>query len=120
MGVIHRKLPGVYDWENTDLVTYDKPTVKGVSKRVLIGRKENAPGIAMRYFEVQPGGNSANESHPEIHEVFILTGKGRVLIGTQYYDLAEGDVVYIEPDEQHEFSAPYGVPLGFICVAPKQ
>ena len=44
MGVIHRKLPGKYEWENTDLVTYDKPTVKGVSKRVLIGPKDGAWG----------------------------------------------------------------------------
>jgi hypothetical protein len=33
--VIHRKLPGRYEWEGVDVVTYDKPTVKGVSKRVL-------------------------------------------------------------------------------------
>jgi hypothetical protein len=31
MGVIHKKLAGKYEWENTDVVTYDKPTVKGVS-----------------------------------------------------------------------------------------
>jgi quercetin dioxygenase-like cupin family protein len=119
MGVIHKKLPGQYNWENTDLVTYDKPTVKGVTKRVLIGRKENAPGYSMRYFEVQPGGNSALESHPEIHQVFILRGKGRVLMGNDYHDIFEGDVVYIEPNEQHQFQATAGEILGFICVAPQ-
>jgi quercetin dioxygenase-like cupin family protein len=119
MGVIHRKKPGQYDWEDVDIVTYDKPTVKGVSKRVLIGRKENAPGIAMRYFEVQPGGNSALESHPEIHEVFVLKGKGRVLMGEEFFDIHEGDVVYIEPNERHEFLAGPDEALGFICVAPK-
>jgi hypothetical protein len=35
MGVIHKKLPGRYEWEGVDVVTYDRPTVKGVSKRVL-------------------------------------------------------------------------------------
>lgn len=119
MGVIHRKKPGVYDWEGTDLVTYDKPTVRGVTKRVLIGRKENAPGIAMRYFEVQPGGNSSLESHPEIHEVFILRGKGKVLLGDVHYPIFEGDVVYVEPDEQHQFLASEGEILGFICCAPR-
>ena len=59
MGVIHRRIPGKWDWEGVELVTYDKPTVRGVSKRVLIGPKDGAQGFSMRYFEVQPGGNSA-------------------------------------------------------------
>ncbi len=119
MGVIHKKLPGKYEWEGVDVVTYDKPTVKGVSKRVLIGPKEGAEGFAMRYFEVQPGGNSAFEHHPEIHQVFVVRGRGKVLIGTEYYDITEGDVVYIGPNEQHELRAGSDEPLGFVCVAPK-
>lgn len=119
MGVIHKKRPGVYDWEGVDIVTYDKPTVKGVSKRVLIGPKENATDFAMRYFDVQPGGHSARESHPEVHEVIILKGRGRVLMGAEYHDLAEGDVVYIGPNEQHQFLAAEDEGLGFICVAPQ-
>ena len=117
MGVIHKKLPGKYDWEGVELVTYDKPTVKGVTKRVLIGPKDGASGIAMRYFEVQPGGNTAFEHHPDIHEVIVLRGKGKVLMDGQYHDIVEGDVVYIGPDEQHELRAGPDEPLGFICVA---
>jgi quercetin dioxygenase-like cupin family protein len=119
MGTIHRKMQGQYNWEGTDLVTYDKPTVKGVTKRVLIGRKENAPGIALRYFEVQPGGNSSLESHPEIHEVYILHGRGKVLLGETHYPINEGDVVYVEPNEQHQFLAGEGDVLGFLCCAPR-
>jgi S-methyl-1-thioxylulose 5-phosphate methylthiotransferase len=119
MGVIHKKLPGKYEWENVDVVTYDKPTVKGVSKRVLIGPKDGAEGFAMRYFEVQPGGNSAFEQHLEIHQVFVVRGRGKVLIGDEYHDITEGDVVYIGPNEQHELRAGPDEPLGFVCVAPK-
>jgi quercetin dioxygenase-like cupin family protein len=118
VGVIHRKIPGRWDWEGVELVTYDRPTVKGVSKRILIGSKDGAQGFAMRYFEVRPGGNSANEHHPGIHQVFVLRGRGKVLLGDAYHDIAAGDVVYIEPDEQHELRAEGDEPLGFICVAP--
>ena len=117
MGTIKKKIAGKYDWENTELVTYDKPTVKGVSKRILIGQREQAPDFAMRYFEVQPGGNSALESHPAIHEVFILRGRGRVLMGEDFHEISEGDVVYIAPNERHEFLAATDQPLGFICIA---
>ena len=119
MGAIHKRIPGTWDWEGVELVTYDKPTVRGVSKRVLIGPKDGAQGFSMRYFEVQPGGNSAFENHPETHQVFVVRGKGKVLIGTTYHDITEGDVVYIGPNEQHELRAGPDEPLGFICVAPK-
>ncbi|HTU02749.1 MAG TPA: cupin domain-containing protein [Candidatus Sulfotelmatobacter sp.] len=119
MGMVRRKVPGKYDWEGAELVTYDKPTVKGVSKRVLIGPKDGAAGFAMRYFEVQPGGNSAFEHHEEIHEVYVLRGRGKVLLGKTYHDIAEGDVIYIEPNEQHELRAAPDQILGFLCVAPK-
>ena len=119
MGAIHRKIAGKYEWENTDLVTYDNPTVKGVSKRVLIGPKDGAHGMAMRYFEVQPGGNSAFEHHPEIHQVYVLQGKGQVLLGTEWHEIAEGDVIYIAPEEQHQLRAAADTSLGFVCVAPK-
>ncbi len=119
MGVIHRKLVGRYEWEGVETVSYDKPTVKGVSKRVLIGPKDGAQGFYMRYFEVQPGGNSAFEHHPEVHEVFVVRGRGQVLLGKEYHDIAQGDVVYIEPNEQHELRAAPDETLGFICVAVK-
>ncbi len=119
MGSIHRKLPGQLDWEDVELVRYDKPTVRGVTKRVLIGPKDGASGIAMRYFEVQAGGNTAFEKHPEIHEVIVWRGRGQVLIGETWHEIGEGDVVYIGPNEQHQLRAAPDQPLGFICVAPK-
>jgi len=119
MGVIHRKQAGKYEWEGVEVVTYDRPTVKGVSKRVLIGPKEGAEGFAMRYFEIQPGGNSAFEPHPEIHQVFVVSGRGKGLLGTEYHDVSGGDVIYIGPNEQHELRAGPDEPLGFICVAQK-
>ncbi|MFA5027708.1 MAG: cupin domain-containing protein [Candidatus Methylomirabilota bacterium] len=114
MGVVRRKIPGAQDWEGADVVTYDKPTVRGVSKRVLIGPKDGAQGFAMRYFEVQPGGNSAHERHPETHQVFVTKGKGQVLIGETWHPIAEGDAVYIGPNEIHQLRAAPDEALGFL------
>ncbi len=118
VGVVRRKIEGQWDWDGADLVTYDKPTVRGVSKRVLIGPKDGAEGFAMRYFEVRPGGNTAFEHHPGIHEVFVVRGRGTVLLGDTWHDITAGDAVYIGPDEQHQLKAATDEPLGFICVAP--
>ncbi len=114
MGVVRRKIPGVQDWEGADLVTYDKPTVRGVSKRVLIGPKDGAEGFFLRYFEVQPGGHSAHEQHPEVHQVFVAKGRGRVLIGDTWHPIAEGDVVFIGPNELHQLCAAPDELLGFL------
>jgi quercetin dioxygenase-like cupin family protein len=119
MGVIHKKLAGKYEWENVEVVTYDKPTVRGASKRVLIGPREGAVGFALRYFELTPGGSSALEHHPEIHEVYVLRGRGQVLLGETSHDIAEGDVVFIGPEEQHQLRAAPDEYLGFLCAAPK-
>ena len=51
--------------------------------------------------------------------MFVVRGRGRVLLGTDYHDIAEGDVIYIGPNEQHELRAGPDEPLGFICVAQK-
>jgi quercetin dioxygenase-like cupin family protein len=119
MGVVHKKKPGAYDWEGIDIVSLDKPGVKDISKRILVGPNEQAPGIAMRYFEVQPGGHSPDESHPEIHEVIVLKGSGQVFLDGEYHDIVEGDVVYVGPNERHQFLAAPDEGMGFICVAPK-
>lgn len=42
-----------------------------------------------------------------------------MLLGTTWHDIVEGDVIYIERDEQHQLQAAPDTPLGFICVAPK-
>ena len=86
---------------------------------VLIGPKDGAEGFALRYFEVQPGGNSAFEHHPWIHEVYVVRGRGTVLIGDVWHEIAEGDAVFIGPDEQHQLKADADAPLGFLCVATK-
>ncbi|MDR7419253.1 MAG: cupin domain-containing protein [Armatimonadota bacterium] len=119
MGVVRKRLPGRWEWEGVEPVAYDGPTVKGVSKRVLIGPRDGARGLEMRYFEVQPGGNTSFEHHPHIHEVYVVRGRGRVLVGETYHEIGEGDVVYIGPDEQHVLHAAPDEVLGFLCVAAR-
>jgi quercetin dioxygenase-like cupin family protein len=120
MSIVKKRLAPDYEWESCELVTYsDSPTVKGITKRVLIGPADGAEGFAMRYFEVRPGGNSLLEHHPWIHQVFVVRGRGAVLIGDEWHEIAEGDVIFIGPDDQHQLKAAPDELLGFLCVAAK-
>ena len=92
--------------------------MKGVSIRYLVVEEFGAPNFEMRYFELQKGGKTSLDEHPHEHEVFILKGKGKMLIGDKEYSLRPNDVVLVEPNEKHRFFQEGDEPFGFICVVP--
>jgi quercetin dioxygenase-like cupin family protein len=122
MGVIHRytgQFDSAFDWEGVDPSRYpSEKEMQGVTVRWLIGPAEKAPNFALRYFEVEPGGWSALHQHAHDHGVMILRGQGQVLLGEEAFEVTFGDVVYISPDEIHQFKNIGDEPLGFLCVIP--
>ena len=40
--------------------------------------KDGAPRFSIRRFEMKPGGQIGMHSHPQEHEIYILSGKGEV------------------------------------------
>lgn len=90
--------------------------MKGVSIRYLVVEEFGAPNFEMRYFELQKGGKTSLDEHPHEHEVFILKGKGKMLIGDREYPLRPNDAVLVEPNEKHRFFQEGEEPFGFICV----
>jgi len=117
VGVIHRRSrvsrPG---WEGVEPRAYDDPALSGVRKHELIGEAEGASQYRMRYFEVPAGGRTARERHSHDHGVMIVAGRARVTLGSETYEVSEGDVVYVAGDELHCFEALGDGPLGFVCV----
>jgi quercetin dioxygenase-like cupin family protein len=118
MGTIHRRLPGAFRWHGVRVVGYADPAIAGVTKQVLIGPEDGARRFALRYFEIAPGARSALDRHAHDHGVYVLTGRGRVLLGTETHEIGPGDVVYVEPGEVHQFENLGSEPLGFLCVVP--
>jgi quercetin dioxygenase-like cupin family protein len=88
------------------------------SKQILIGPDEAAPNFALRYFELPPGTSSTLDTHAHDHGVFILHGRGLVLLGDVEQPIGFGDVVYVGPHEVHRFTAGPTESLGFLCVVP--
>ena len=90
----------------------------GCHVRWLVDRSDGAPNFAMRQFEVGPGGYTPKHSHPYEHEVYVLEGKGTVLEGEEVHSLQAGDVVYVAPDDIHQFRNTGPTPLKFLCLVP--
>jgi len=102
----------------TDVALEEATEAEGVSLRVVIGEKEQAPNFVMRVFDVEPGASSPRHTHGWEHEVFILSGEGRVYGGGKEVALSPGYTVFVPPMEEHQFTNTGDEALRFVCLIP--
>jgi ribulose-bisphosphate carboxylase large chain len=114
---IHRFDPS-FRWDGVPIVEYKQPADHwcGIVRQVLVGDRGEQTAFQVRYFEIAPGGFSSLESHRHEHGVIVLRGRGEVQLGELVQDLHFGDVVYVAPDEVHQFRNPTSEPFGFLCI----
>ena len=86
--------------------------------RWLITKDIGAENFAMSVFEMKPGGFSPLHNHPWEHEVFILEGRGLVKGGGEERNFREGDVIFIPPNEVHQFKNTDETKVKFLCIIP--
>jgi quercetin dioxygenase-like cupin family protein len=96
-------------------------TMEGASKcrvRWLIGEADKAPTFAMREFEVAPGGHTPKHFHDYEHEVYVLAGKGTIVDGDEERPLVAGDVIFVAPNDVHQFRNTGRESMRFLCLIP--
>jgi len=116
-----RRHDGRFRWEGVDVLAYKQEGAapfRDVSRQVLF----DDPSLAaqLRYFEVAPGGWTTLERHEHVHNVMVIRGKGRCLVGEKAYDLAQNDLVSVPPMTWHQFHAGPDAPLGFLCLVNRE
>jgi quercetin dioxygenase-like cupin family protein len=118
--IIHRFIGGhgALQWEGVTKQAYESPEAQGVTVQWLIGPSEKAPHFAVRYLEVQPGSATSLDRHEHDHGVVILKGRGQVRLADEITEVSFGDVIYVPPNELHQFTCAGEEPLGFLCVIP--
>lgn len=89
----------------------------GVKIRWLITEKSGARFV-MRHFEIEPRGYTPKHQHPWEHEVFILSGTGQLLEGQAERPFGPGDVIFIPPNELHQFRNTGAEALTLLCLIP--
>lgn len=107
-------------WDGVRAMAYkaEDGTFRGVTRRVLASPADAA--FEVRYFELDPDGHSTFERHAHVHVVVCYRGRGRVRLGDEVHEIGFGDVVYIAPNEPHQFSNPYADPFGFLCIVDRE
>lgn len=91
---------------------------KDTTIRWLITKEDGARNFAMRMFEIKEGGYTPYHRHDWEHEVFVLEGKGILVVDGVENELNEGDVVFIPPNVPHQFKNPSKRNLRFLCLIP--
>ncbi len=108
----------VFSYETVEAKDVKESGSAGIKVRWLITKETGAPNFAMRLFEVQQGGYSPLHTHPWEHEVFILEGEGVVFDGQKSTPFKPNDVVFVPPNECHQFKNTGKASLKFLCLIP--
>jgi quercetin dioxygenase-like cupin family protein len=91
--------------------------VPGVALHTVISA-DDAPNFALRVIEVQVGASTPLHTHGWEHEVFVLSGRGKVRGAEGERDLAPNDAVFVAPDEEHCFTNTGEELFRFVCCIP--
>ncbi|MFB6290302.1 MAG: cupin domain-containing protein [Candidatus Bipolaricaulia bacterium] len=97
----------------------DLEDVENVEKEVLLGDSEGVETFAMRRFTLGAEGHTPYHTHDWEHEVYVLTGKGKIRTERGEKDLSPGDAVYVPSDELHQFVSD-SEGLKFLCLVPRR
>lgn len=105
-------------FEEIKVQPYPSDKAKNATGRVAIGKAEGAENYVMRILEVKKDGNTAFHSHNYEHEVFIHQGQGQIFGNGKWHAFKARDVVFMPPNEEHQFKNTGKESLFLVCVIP--
>jgi len=108
----------VVNYQDVPLEPVAEPGAEGVTVRWAIKKEDGANRFAMRIFHVEPGGCTPMHAHHWEHEVYILEGEAEVLREGEWLKAPAGTVLFIPPNEEHQFKNSSERQLSFICLIP--
>ena len=90
--------------ENYRDIPAKETSVEGVTERWLITAKHGAENFSMRLLTVGPLISTPMHKHNSEHEIFVLVGRGEVITEEGTFPIREGSVIYVGPNEVHQFN----------------
>ena len=107
----------IFHYENVKAKDAEGESSK-VKIRWLINEEIGAKNFAMRMFEIESGGYTPFHIHDWEHEVFILDGEGLLIAEDEERLFREGDVIFISPNEKHQFRNTGKRLMKILCLIP--
>ena len=94
------------------------PKLPGVHLQVLVGPEDGAENFVLRRFTLEPGASTPHHDHDLEHEIIVLEGEGTIIADDGEHPVTSGDVVFIPPDERHQFRNTGTTTYRMICLVP--
>lgn len=91
----------------------------GAKVQWLIHSPDGAENFFMRRFTIQPGGYSPRHTHPYEHEVYVLSGTGKVLLEGEWRTFEKDYAIFVPANVEHQFKNEGEQELVFLCIIPK-
>lgn len=88
----------------------------GARIRWLITHRDGAPTFSMRLITIDKDKSTPTHSHDYEHEIFVITGKLSVHIGSLKQNASNGEYIYIPPNVMHGMRALEDSKI--ICIVP--
>jgi quercetin dioxygenase-like cupin family protein len=92
--------------------------MEGVTKRLMIGPKDNAPTYLMRVYDISPGTTYPLHTHNYEHEGTPLSGEGVLVSENGEKKIEPGVVYFVPPNEPHAVVNKGKETLRLLCTAP--
>ena len=106
------------DYREVQIQEVEEKDAQGVAVRWVISKDDGAKNFFMRVFDVEPGGHTPYHQHAWEHEVFILEGQAIVVTEDGKKSAPAGNVVFVLPEEHHQFRNESDQVMKFICLIP--
>ncbi|RCW48639.1 cupin domain-containing protein [Halanaerobium sp. MA284_MarDTE_T2] len=107
--------------KNSDVKKVDLSGQEGVKKtykKVLVGPEDGDVNFIMRYFIVEPGGNTPLHKHNWEHENYFIKGRGIMVSDGDEHEIGPEMSAYVKANETHQFKNPYDENFEFLCLIP--
>lgn len=108
----------VMHYSNETPLRIDNEVARGVSARLLIGKKDGAENFCMRLFQLDPGGHTPLHRHEWEHEIFFHQGRGEIFLNGSWNPVSEGTAAFVPGDQDHQIRNTGPDTLSFVCLIP--
>lgn len=104
-----------------DAPPFELKGIEHVKKRIVIGPSDGSQEIVLRHFSLEPGGATPHHAHKFPHLVKVESGQG-VAVDEKgdAHPLKQGDFIYVNDNETHQFKNAGTGLFEFICIVPRR
>ncbi len=114
----------IVNFSGKDFEDFSERGAKNTLRKTIVSEGDGSRMCRLRYYSIQPGGQTPYDIHDYEHIVIVVGGRGTILSKEGgmpvMHQIRSNDVVYIRSGEPHQFINTGEKPLEFLCFSTSQ